>query len=219
MEESEFPPNTHSKRVRDPKGEEKKVEKVVTGKVERRKKPLSRRFLEVFVQDDAQSVGHYILFDVLIPAAKDVIADVVSQGIERTLFGGSRSSGRRPGFRSGAPTGHVSYNRYSSTPPWNRDRRDEPRDISRKSRASHDFDEIILATRNEATEVIDRLFELVSRYDQATVSDLYELVGIAGNFTDEKWGWTDIRGAGVTRISVRGEAQYLLDLPKPIQLD
>jgi hypothetical protein len=50
----------------------------------------------------------------------------------------------------------------------------------------------------------------VSQYEQATVNDLYELVGVSGNFTDENYGWTDIRGAGITRI--RGG--YLLDLPK-----
>lgn len=217
MDNTEFPANSRNPKVGRVTKDEKVVEKVVTGTVARRKKPLSKRLAEVFVADDAQSVGSYILFDVLIPAAKDVIADVVSQSIERTLFGGARSASRRTGLRPGGSSGHVSYNRYSSTPPWNRDRRDEPPrgNISRKARGSHDFDEIILATRVEANEVIDRLFDLVSQYDQATVADLYELVGISGNFTDEKWGWTDIRGAGVTRIS----NGYLLDLPKPEPLD
>ena len=215
MDSEQFPPNSRDRKVREPKEPEKKIEKVTVGVVARRKKPLSKRFAEVFVADDAQSVGHYILFDILIPAAKDVIADVVSQSIERTLFGGARSTSRRTGLRPGGSSSHVSYNRYSSTPPWNRDRREERPQVSRRARSSHDFDEIILATRGEAEEVIDRLFDLISRYEQATVSDLYELVGLPSNFTDEKWGWTDIRGAGVTRIS----NGYLLDLPKPEPLD
>jgi len=212
MDEAEFPANNHANKA---KPEEKKViAKVVTGQVARRKKPLSARFREVFVGGDAQSVGSYILFDVIVPAAKDVIADAVSQGVERLIFGEARSSSRRTGNRPGGPNAHVSYNRYSSSTPWNRERREEPK-LSRRARASHDFDEIILATRGEAEEVIDRLFDLVSRYQQATVSDLYELVGITSNFADEKWGWTDIRGAGVTRVS----NGYLLDLTKPAALD
>jgi hypothetical protein len=215
MDEEEFPANRRNPKPREPK-ETKVVEKVTTGVVARRKKPFTKRLAEVFVADDAQSVGSYILFDVLIPAAKDVIADVVSQSIERTLFGGARSASRRTGLRPGGSSGgHVSYNRYASTPPWNRDRREERPQVSRRARASHDFDEIILATRHEAEEVIDRLFDLVARYEQATVADLYELVGITGQFTDEKWGWTDIRGSGVTRIN----SGYLLDLPKPEPLD
>lgn len=212
MDEAEFPANN---RANKPKEEEKKViAKVVTGQVARRKKPLSARIREVFVGGDTKSVGSYILFDVIVPATKDVIADAVSQGVERLIFGEARSSSRRTGARPGRPNAHVSYNRYSSPTPWDGNRREEPR-ISRRARASHDFDEIILATRGEAEEVIDRLFDLVSRYQQATVSDLYELVGITSNFADEKWGWTDIRGAGVTRVS----NGYLLDLTKPEALD
>ena len=79
----------------------------------------------------------------------------------------------------------------------------------------HDFNEIILGTRVEAEEVIDRLFDLLSKYDNASVADLYELVGITANFTDEKWGWTDLRGASVAKV----RNGYLLDLPRPEPLD
>ena len=87
--------------------------------------------------------------------------------------------------------------------------------MSRQSRARHNFDEIVLDERVEAEEVIDRLFDLVSRYEAATVADLYELVGLSSTHTDNKWGWIDLTGAGVTRV--RGG--YLLDLPEPESLD
>lgn len=79
----------------------------------------------------------------------------------------------------------------------------------------HDFDEIILATRAEGNEVIRRMDDLIQKYEQVTVSDLYQLVDIAPSFTDEKWGWTDIREARVERT----RAGYLLDLPRPELLD
>lgn len=88
--------------------------------------------------------------------------------------------------------------------------------MSRRSRAAHNFDEIILETRMEAEEVIERMAEYVERYDQASVSDLYQLVGVTGSFADEKWGWKDLRAASVTRVRNGG---YLLDLPRPIELD
>jgi hypothetical protein len=83
------------------------------------------------------------------------------------------------------------------------------------ARRNHDFDEIVLATRAEANEVIDRLFDLISKYEQATVSDLYDLVGLEAKFTDEKWGWRDMRGVQAVRVG----GGYLLDLPRPEQLD
>lgn len=220
MDNNEFPSNrkTTDKPGELPEGR-KRVEKVVQTDGVIRKKPLGRRFREVFVAGEANSVGSYVIFEVLVPALKDVIADVVSQGIERLMFGESRSSRRGGSYRPNT-TGHVSYNRYSSNNsyPWSRDRdrREDPRrQISSRSRSTHDFGEIILNTRAEAEAVIDSLFSLLERYEQATVSDLYDLVGIASNFTDEKWGWTDLRGSMPRRIS----NGYLLDLPRPEPLD
>lgn len=211
MDQDEFPANSRVNRPAE-KPDEKKVERVVLSGVSRRKPPLGRRFKELFVRGDAQSVGGYILNDILLPAVKDTIADMVSQGIERMLFGEGRSTSRRTGARPGA--GPTPYHRYASTPPWQKDRqREEPR--SRQARGTHNFDDIILETRVEGEEVVERLYDLVNRYQEATVADLYELVGLPAAFTDEKWGWTELRGAGVTRIS----NGYLLDLPRPIPLD
>jgi hypothetical protein len=210
----EFPSNTRKARIPD-ENEPKKIEKVTTGEVVTRKMPLGKRLLGTFFGGDAKGVVGHVIAEVLLPAAKDAIADAFSQGIERLIFGEARSTSRRTGQRPGGSSGYVNYNRYSSPTSPPAGRREEPRNVSRRARGAHDFDEIILATRIEAEEVIDRLFDLVARYEQATVSDLYELVGVSGNFTDEKWGWTDVRGAGVTRI----RNGYLLDLPRPVQLD
>lgn len=196
--------------MKQPDTEPKKVDKVVSGEVVRRKKPLGKRFREIFIGQDAKTAWGFVLFDVLIPAAKDTAADAVSQGIERMLFGDARSSPRR--FGGYRPPYHVSptrstYHNYATGSAIQRDERT----MSRRARATHDFDEIILPTRVEADEVLDHMYNLLSRYDQATVSDLYDLLGVTGNYTDEKWGWTDLKGSGISRV----REGYLLDLPKP----
>lgn len=210
--DSEFPSNSHrEKPAKVEKPDPKKVERITSSDVVRRKKPLSKRFIETFTGGDAKGVWSYVWLDVLLPAAKNTMNDAVSQGFERMIFGDGRSSSRRSGGRPSGSNGYVSYNRYSPNTPRD-SRHDEPRhQMSRRARSTHDFDEIILATRVEAEEVIDRLFDLVSRYEMATVSDLYDLCGISGNFTDEKYGWTDIRGSDIRRV----RNGYLLDLPKP----
>lgn len=220
--ESEFPSNSNARKA--PKAgptSAKKVEKVVTGEVIQRKKPLGKRFRETFSGDDNRSVAAYVLFDVLIPAAKDMIADAVSQGIERKLFGEVRSASRRGGYRPGntlfGNATYNAYNRYSGS--VGSSLRSDPRQAAnnrlRNRAARSNYDEIILATRAEATEVIDSLIAIIAQYDAATVDDLFELVGITGEFTDEKWGWTDLRGADIQRI----HEGYLLNLPRPQALD
>jgi hypothetical protein len=200
--------------------ETKTVERVTSANAVRRKKPLGKRFAETFVNADAGSVWNYIVMDVVVPAAKDMLSDAVSQGIDQMLFGGERRWQGGPSSRRGrgGSNGVVSYNRaYSGGVGSQQTRRDGPasNSISRRGRATHNFDEIIIPTRVEAEEVIDRLFDLVQKFELATVADLYDLTGITGNFTDEKWGWTDLRGAGVSRV----KGGYLLDLPRPEHLD
>lgn len=218
----EFPGN--SRRVLKPseKTEEapptpdKKIERVVEGPVIRRKKPLGKRFMETFVGGDARGVLGYILMDVLLPAAKDTIADAVSQGIERMLFGEARSSSRRTGYRPGqSVANYVRYDRYNQ--PNVSSRREDPRRTARTAKPKHNFDDLVLATRVEANEVLERLYDLLSRYEFVSVSDLYELLGESdnANYTDQKWGWTDLRGADIIRV----REGYLLSLPNPEPLD
>ena len=202
----------NSKNKREPvTPEPKKLERVVTGGVIRKKPSLGKRFMETFVGGDAKGVWLYVAYDVLIPAAKDMVSDAVSQGIERMLFGESVRGGSRSRQGYGYNPTRVAYNKISS----NRYAPEPGRQISRRGRASHNFEEIILETRAEAEGVIDQLFTLTEKYGRATVADLYELVGVTGEYTDNKYGWTDLRGAGATRV----RNGYLIDIPRPELLD
>lgn len=206
-----YPSNSRqAKAHEDPETEPKKIETVVTGEVTRRKKPLTKRLAETFIGGDLGSVTDYVVMQVLIPAAKDMVADAFSQGIDRVLFGDSRPSSRRPGRSIGGQNGYISYNKMSGSRETVRSGLNEFQRRPERS-SSRDFDEIILATRAEADEVVERLFDLVDQYQQATVADLLELVGVTSNHVDHKWGWTNMQGSGVSKV--RGG--YLLDLPKP----
>lgn len=210
-----YPSNSIKAKAPEPeKTEPKKIESVVSdGGVSRRKTPLGKRLAETFIGGDARTVGGYVVLEVLVPAARDMIADAFTQGIERMIYGEVRSTGRRSGMRPSGQNGYVSYNRIAQSNNRGRSGLDEfsRREPSRRSRANHEFDDIIIATRVEATEVIRRLYDILESYDQATVSDLYELVGITPNYTDEKWGWTELTGADIIKV----RDGYLLDLPKP----
>lgn len=221
----QFPPNSSKSKSSEPIEEEpkpeKKVEKVVSGNVVRKKKPLGRRFREIFISGDSQTVIQYIVAEVIVPAAKDMLADAATSGVERLLFGESHAN--RRGSRSRSRYGGSAYNynaqysqsrRSSNRPPWQEDR-DRPRAISKRARSTHDFQEIILNTRSEAETVVERMFDLTEQYETATVADLYDLLGIQTQYTDNKWGWYDVRDFHVRRV----REGYLLDIPKPESLD
>lgn len=201
-----YKPNSKENSERQPR-----VERVVKNSAIQRKKSFGKRLAETFTGDDARSVGSYVIFDVMVPAAKGMISDMISEGIERLLFGDSRSRSRSTKSYSG----YTSYNRYYSQKDAGRDSPSYKRNISHRARAVHDFDEILIETRGEAEEVLDRLQDLIDNYEMATVADLYDLVGITGTYTDDKWGWVDIRTASVHQV----RNGYLLNLPKTISLD
>jgi hypothetical protein len=200
-----FPSNSKTKRQAEPVPEVRKVQKVTKGVVKKQSKGFGKKFAEIFLEDDTKSVGAYIFHDVLIPAAKSMISDMIGGGVEMLLFGERRGSRtRRDGNKS-----FTSYGSYYSND-RNSDRSSPRREISPAGRARHDFDEIILETRGEAEEVLSHLVDLTIDYGMASVADLYSLVGMTGNYTDNKYGWTDLRDASVSRV--RGG--YLLNLPR-----
>jgi len=207
----EFPDNSHKAREAGaPK--EKNIQRIIEGKVTQRKKPLSRRFANLIVLGDPKSAMHYVLLSVLIPAAKDMLADAFQAGIDRTLYGEDRPPTRRNTSRSNTNPTYVSYNRFST--PASKPR-EEPRVNVRQSRSAHEIDLVILETRQEADEVLTQLFDCVESYASVSVADLYEMVGLEVNFNDHKWGWIDLRGSSVSRT----RDGYQLNLPRPEAID
>lgn len=208
LEKVNYPSNSNKKKEKRDLPE-KKVKKIIDGNVVQKKKSFSKRLAETFFGDDVPSVSAYIIHDVIIPATKSTISDMVSGGIEMLLFGETRGSRtRRDKGKS-----YVSYSNY-----YNRDgKRDErrDRDTSRTNRARHNFDDIILETRGDAEEVLSHLVDLTEDYGMASVADLYDLVGITANFTDNKYGWENLSTASISRV----RSGYLIDLPKTILLD
>lgn len=180
----------------------KKVEKVVHGRVRTKPKSGVSKITDIFISEDAANVKSYIVMDVLVPAVKKAISDIVRDGIDMILYGESK------GRKSSSASGYVSYRDYSRS-----DDRDRFRDSRRRSSYAHD--DIILDSRGEAEEVLTQMDELIDTYGNVSVADLYDLVGKSSEYTDNKYGWTNIRNA--EPIHVRDG--YMLKLPKALPIN
>lgn len=74
---------------------------------------------------------------------------------------------------------------------------------------------IILPTRELAKKVLDGMLDLINGPGKVSVSDYYQLAGISGRYSDEKYGWFDL-----TKVEVRRVREgYSLDLPRPVKFD
>lgn len=201
---TEYKANSH--RVKEEQKSKEVVKKDIqpVAKAKTKKKSEVKKFADVFIAEDITSVKDYIVNDVLIPAAKKAISDIITNGIDMILYGEAKGRDRR---RDGGS--RVSYTKY-----YERDR-DRDYDRTRTRRSVYDYDDIILDTRGEAEDVLNRMDDLIDAYGMVSVADLYDLVGISGNYTDNKYGWTNLRNAEVRRT----RDGYLLKLPKALPFD
>lgn len=188
--------------------DEKKIEPIAGVTAKQTKTPLGRKIVALFKADDAQGVGNYLLTEVVVPTFKDLVTSIAREGVERMMYGDSRPASRSSSSRSG----YTPYNRMSSSSSRNRD---EPRAMSRTARATHDFRDIIVDDRGSADLVLERISDIINEYEVATVADLYELVHITPAFTDNKYGWLDLRGFNTRRV----REGYLIVCPRPVVLD
>ncbi len=182
---------------------EHRPEKIVTGKVITKKKSSFRKFTDEFISEDAKNIKSYVLGEVLIPAIKKAISDIVTDGIDMILYGGTRGSNKR------YTSDKISYRNYY-------DKGSSYRvSDNRSSYNSYSYDDIILDSRGEAEDVLSRMDELIESYGLVRVADLYDLVGITGSYTDNKYGWTNIRNAEIIRV----RDGYMIKMPRAVPID
>lgn len=205
----EYTPNSnkYKKELAEKEKGDKKLEKVVTGTTRTKKRSEAAKLTDIFISEDVHNVKSYVFFDVLVPAIKKAIFDIVTNGIDMILYG---ESGRRDHKRSTASK--VSYGSYYRS---ERDRDRDRRDLVR-ARSGLDFDDILFDNRGDAEAVLTALEDVINQFDVATVGDLYDLAEIStNNYAINKYGWKDLRTAQVVRV----RDGYMIKMPKALPLD
>ena len=199
----DYKPNSHRSKeqeLHEPMPE-KRTEKVVTGNVRQRKKSGLAKAGSIFVPGDVESVKSYILMDVLVPSIKRAISDIVCNGVNMLLGEPSRG-------KSGSPGAKVAYRQYYQ------DRDERPSYNRPRVQAQYSYDDIVFETRVDAEEVLYRMEELLERFDVVSVADLFDMAGISCQYTDNKYGWTDLRNAHVEHV----RDGYIISLPRATSL-
>jgi len=202
----DFPSNSDKSKREQASVEKQKAPELPKCSPVARGTKTKKSFLSSFLGEGIKDVGGFILNDILIPAAKSTLYEIITGGASMSLFG-ERRKGNNPSYRDGGRT-YISYNNCSNA-------NNAPRDLSRTARARHDFDDIGFDSKFEAEEVLSALVDQVIEYQSATVANFYELSGIESNFTDRKYGWTNLREAYVER----SRNKYVIVFPQAKPLD
>ena len=208
----DYNPNSNRFLTKDKPTEEenlgkKKVDKVVSGSVKTKKKSSLSKFADTFIEEDKDTVVGYLLSEVLIPSFKKMVSDTIKTGIDKMLYGDAEVS------RSNSPASKISYSKYyNDKSSYNRSSSTTP--VANR-RDTYEYNNIVLETRGDAEAVLMGMDDIIAKYEIVSVADLYDLVGIAGSYTDYKYGWTDIRSARIERV----RDGYVIRMPKALPLD
>lgn len=202
----QYPSNSRrpvdSEKTTQPSNGPVQLEPVVTpDKFIRRKKSLGQRIKEALFSGDTNSVVGYVLHEVLVPAFKATATDMVTQGIERALYGEVRSPRRSssPYSNYQAPRTHISYNRPATV--IRQENVSGP--MQRRSSAypsSSRVEDIVVEDYDLAMTILDSLYETLEKYGVVTVANLRQLLSETPMTTDYKWGWTDLAEAAIRRV-------------------
>lgn len=184
--------------------ERKKLEAVVSETPKPKKKTLWDKVKEQFINEDRNSIGEYLILDVIVPAIKKTLQETVNNGVDMLLYG--ESSNRRS---SNLPANRVSYRNYY-------DNRANDRYSAPRPSQGYGFDEVVFGSRGDAEAVKYRMQEIIDQYQVVRVADYLELSDRPSNYTDNNYGWTSMDDVRIIRDRSGG---YYLDLPRPMSLD
>lgn len=207
MSEPVYTPNSHKykEEQKHVTPEEKQVRKVVKNQA-KIKTNEARKLADIFISEDISSVKSYIFMDVLVPAIKKAIYDIVTNGIDMFLYGGTGKN------KSSSNSGKVSYRNYYDQKNNCSSYRGSENTVSRNA---FDYDDLVFDTRGEAEAAKQQMYDIVAHYGIVTVADLYEMANQSAPYTAQKYGWMDVSGTETVRV----RDGYKLKLPRAIPID
>lgn len=198
--------NNSFKAKEEKKDKKERTEKqaVVSKTPKTRKKSEIQKAAGLFISEDASTVKEHLIQDVVIPTAKDLIVNVITDAVNIIFWGSTR---RKSG--SGTRIGYAS--RFDEV----RDPRDRDRD-KRRDRTAIEYDDIIFDNRGDAEAVLANMDACLEQYGVVTVLDLFDFAGVTThNYMADRYGWKNLSTAEVRRI----RDGFIIDLPRAFPID
>lgn len=204
----EYKPNSYrfKELEKNNASENRGIQKVTKNDVKVQKKGVIESAIDAFVKEDIPNIKEHLLSDILIPTIKNTIWDTFTNVLDMILYNGSGHRINNEPGSSRIP--YVSYNKYSNNQQTN-----NTNSIARRN--NYNFSYITFKSKYDADDVLKQMDEIMDQYKLVRVADLYELIGKTPDFTDQKYGWQDIRSAKV----VQSRGGYHIELPKPLPID
>lgn len=205
MADINLPGNSIYNNVPDQNQKERLKPVVSRNSVVNTKPNLSRRLQDAFFGPN-QNIWN----DVIVPGAMNLFLD----SMEMLFF---HQVTRRNGYYSPPPP-QTSYNYggygygYNYNQQYNYPQPPQPQP---QQNTQIDYRNIILHTRQDAEAVARQMKDRCIQFGSVSIADLFDLINVAGEFTDNNWGWSDPNCIGIRRVS----QGFLIVVPNAIPLN
>lgn len=193
--------------------EKKPLERVVAVQPKKVKRNLiGRLVMGVLGPDGAEGIGEYVAEEIVKPALKNIVVDVVTSGINQLMYGERGGQHRGGGYQRTNYSQNYGrqhdYQRTSYNQSYESRQYSAPRAISRNR---HGVEEYLIEDRYDASHVLTTLTEHADNYNTVSVADYYDLIGVPSVYTDNSYGWTMDTIVRATIMPVRGG--YVIKFP------
>ena len=193
----------NSDRSREAANEKPKIEKVTQGEATTRKATwLSKKVDSLTNNEATDRLGGLVtrsLSDMFCQGVR-IVADFFCDAISIKMTNEPMSRERGRG-------GRASYRQY-----YDGDRSESSGRA--KASVSQSWDDIVYPTRGDAEMVLSEMEDLLDNFKVVSVADMFDLAGVSSSYTDNKYGWTDLRDAYVERC----RDGYMIRLPRATNL-
>lgn len=151
-----------------------------------------------FFAADAKTVGEHVVESILVPSLQKLLSDSVKGAVDWFIYGAKGKSSPNSG------PGTVSYSRYYQAPNGYGNQfyyqNNIPVSNGQTTRPGvYSVGEFKFEDRGDAETVLMRMNEAIGRYGMVSVADFYDFIGQRCSFTDQKYGWYDLKAAQVIR--------------------
>ena len=182
--------------------------KIATRVVNTKPDSVGKRFIKLFLAEDVDNIGEYLVKDLIIPGAKDVFFNFLW-----ALFWGDKRTGSSIGRSDRTPYYKASQTAKIRTIGSSEKREKEPEET--KNTPKFDLSNLRFMSQAEAKEVLTAMKVYLDSYPGVSIGYLQELLGETGDYTNEYYGWTNLEDARIRPTSGGG---WLLVLPRPERL-
>ncbi len=189
---------------------EKRVTRTVSGEAIVHKKSSLAKIRDVFIAEDADKVGNYVVMDILVPSIKKAIVDIIKSSADMIFGTKSTSQNNQTRYVYGSSIAHVSYGQSFQNQKKTAEYQDD-------KPSQWDFSYIEFKTKEKADIVADEMCNLISVYGKAYVADLCDIIDEPCEFTANYYGWKDLHD--LVPIKIPGTTHYYLRFPKAIPLE